>query len=156
VQCVEMSSFAIRTAMPAEVADLGDVYRRASLSNEGDRANLLAHPDALQFDDRAVGEGRTRAAFDGDTLLGFATTRGVGELVELDDLFVDPDRMRQGAGRLLVLDAITRARASGARRMEVTANGHALAFYRAVGFVLDGRAETQFGTGFRMHLDIAT
>jgi len=35
---------------------------------------------------------------------------------------------------------------------EVTANPHALAFYRAVGFIDCGVAETDFGTASRMVL----
>jgi len=42
----------------------------------------------------------------------------------------------------------------GVTRLEVTANDHALDFYRAVGFVPDGRTETGFGAGTRMHLGI--
>ncbi len=32
------------------------------------------------------------------------------------------------------------------------ANDHALPFYESVGFVLEGRVETAFGRGSRMHL----
>jgi hypothetical protein len=41
--------FLIRDAVPADMAVLRDVFRRSSLSNEGDRVNLLANPDALEF-----------------------------------------------------------------------------------------------------------
>jgi GNAT superfamily N-acetyltransferase len=77
-----------------------------------------------------------------------------GQASELEDLFVDPDWMQRGVGRELVLDAVAIARAKGVPRIEVTANGHALAFYEKVGFVLDGVVETRFGPGSRMHLDV--
>jgi len=38
--------------------------------------------------------------------------------------------------------------------IEVTANPHAMAFYRSVGFVDDGVAETQFGPAPRMRLSV--
>ena len=39
-------------------------------------------------------------------------------------------------------------------RIDVAANPHALAFYEAVGFVVDGVAETEFGVGTRMRIDV--
>jgi len=139
----------IRVAALDDMPALRDLFRRSSLSNAGDRDVLLAHPEALQFSALAVDEGRTRVAVTEDRLVGFATLLGS----ELEDLFVDPDWMRRGIGRTLVLDAIVTARAQGLKRIEVTANDHALAFYRRMGFVLDGTVETDFGPGSRMHVD---
>ena len=156
VQAVSVHQLTIRTAEPADVDRLRDVYRRASLSNDGDRANLLVNPDALTFAEAPVHEGRTRVALEDQRVIGFATTRQVDDVVELDDLFVDPAWMRRGIARALVIDATTIAAALGVTRLEVTANGHALDFYQATGFVLDGGAETQFGSGHRMHLDVAS
>ncbi len=43
-------------------------------------------------------------------------------------------------------------RAQGAKRLEATANPRALEFYRAVGFIDCGIAETDFGAAPRMVL----
>jgi ribosomal protein S18 acetylase RimI-like enzyme len=67
---------------------------------------------------------------------------------------VDPDRMGQGIGRALVLDLIAIGRSRGVRRVEVTANQHALAFYEKAGFVVEHDIKTRFGPAPRMHLDI--
>jgi GNAT superfamily N-acetyltransferase len=144
----------IRFAVIADAPALGELFRRSSLSNEGDRANLLAHPDALALSDLPVGENRVRVAVVDDRIVGFATMLVTGKVGELDDLFVDPDWMEQGVGRALVLDAIANARDHGLTRIEVTANGHALAFYQKVGFVSDGITQTRFGPGHRMHLNV--
>jgi len=140
----------IRVAVHADLGALRDLYRRSSLSNAGDRASLLAHPEALEFAGDAVGEGLTRVAVVDGRIVGFATLLGDGEL---EDLFVDPDWMRRGIGRALVLDAVVLAPAHGLDRIEVTANGEALDFYESVGFVYDGEVETAFGRGSRMHRD---
>jgi GNAT superfamily N-acetyltransferase len=147
-------TFAIRDAGPADLAALRDVYRRASLSNEGDRMNLLANPDALEFPALGGGDRRTRVATADGRIAGFATSVPAGDVVELDDLFVDPGWMRRGAGRALVLDAVAIARDLGAGRVEVTANQHALAFYRKAGFIADHEVRTRFGPGIRMHLEV--
>ncbi len=60
--------------------------------------------------------------------------------------------MRRGIGRQLVLDAAACAKEAGVARLEVTANEHAHAFYRDVGFVFDHDVETRFGTAPRMVL----
>lgn len=145
----------IRDALPSEIDALRDLYRRSSLSNEGDRASLLAHPEALIWPDLALRERRTRVALRDGQLVGFASTLDVEDAIELDDLFVDPDWMRHGVGRDLVRDAIATAARRGVRRIEVTANDHALAFYESVGFVHDGITQTRFGPGLRMHVDAA-
>jgi GNAT superfamily N-acetyltransferase len=145
---------AIRDARPADIDALRDVFRRSSLSNEGDRANLLAHPETLAWAAEPVGEGRTRVAVVDDRVVGFATTSLTTDGLELDDLFVDPDWMRRGVGRALVDDVVSSARRQHNRRVTVTANEHALAFYEHAGFVTVGSAETMFGPAPRMVLEV--
>jgi ribosomal protein S18 acetylase RimI-like enzyme len=149
-----VTGFVIRDAMPGDMSALREVFRRSSLSNDGDRINLLAHPDALQLSDLAVREGRTRIAVAVGAIVGFATGLGAGDTVEIEDLFVDPEWMGQGIGRALVRDLIAIARRGGARRVEVTANQHALAFYEKAGFVVGHEVETRFGPAPRMYLEV--
>ena len=88
-------TFLIRDAVPADMAVLRDVFRRSSLSNDGDRMSLLANPDILELSDVAVNQARTRVAVVADgRIVGFATSLSAGDAVELDDLFVDPGWMR--------------------------------------------------------------
>jgi hypothetical protein len=54
-----------------------------------------------------------------------------------------------------VLDVVAHARNEGIRRIEVTANQHALVFYGKAGFIADHEVQTRFGPGIRMHLDVA-
>jgi predicted N-acetyltransferase YhbS len=87
--------------------------------------------------------------------VGFATAVPADGALELEDLFVEPSRMRQGVARRLVADLLSRAAGSGVSRVYVTANPHAMAFYTAVGFLPDGTAETRFGPAPRLRLDVA-
>jgi ribosomal protein S18 acetylase RimI-like enzyme len=140
----------IRDAVLGDMTALRDVFRRSSLSNDGDRALLLANPEVLEFPDIAVREGRTRAAVAEQAVVGFASWLGAGEVIEIEDLFVDPGWMRRGIGRALVLDLIAIARGRGIGRVEVTANEHALAFYEQVGFVVYREEATRFRPAPRM------
>src|SRR3954464_11791326 len=128
---------AVRAATAADEPAVARIFRRASLSNAGDRDALLAHPEALVLADDLIARGRTRVATTPDgTVVGFASTRPGGRgVLELDDLFVDPLARRRGAARQLVRRIVADAAAEGVVRMEVTANPHALDFYAAVGFV---------------------
>jgi GNAT superfamily N-acetyltransferase len=148
-----MGLVAIRTAELADHDEVQDVRRRSSLSNEGDRENILANPDTLDYDPAPLREGRARVALRDDRIIGFATTAGDDQL-ELEALFVDPPSMRTGVGRALVEDLVENAKARGITRVNVTANDHALAFYEALGFVNDGLVPTRFGHAPRMHLNI--
>lgn len=144
----------IRDAAMDDMTSLSGVYRRASLSNEGDRPNLLAHPETLEFSDLAVREGRTRAAVAEGEIVGFASWLGAGDVFEIEDMFVEPEWRRRGIGRALALDMIAIARGRGIRQVEVTANPHALAFYENAGFVAYREVVTRFRTAPRMRLDV--
>jgi GNAT superfamily N-acetyltransferase len=134
---------------------LNDLFRRASLSNEGDRDYLLAHPEALVLSGDGIRQGRTRVAVGRENeIVGFASWLVVDGVIELEDLFVEPSWMRTGVGRALVLDAVALARNQTFDRLEVTANPHARAFYEALGFAAGQAVETDFYPGVRMHLDV--
>jgi GNAT superfamily N-acetyltransferase len=142
----------IRHATASDLPALREVFRRSSLSNEADRALLAAKPELLDLADTAVREGRTRVAVIDDQVVGFAST-ATGDAVELEDLFVDPDRMREGIGRALVEDVVAAARRANRTCVEVDANRHALAFYENVGFARLGEVTIEHGTAVRMRLD---
>lgn len=149
-----MTSIRIRWSTPADLTALRGVFARASLSNGGDREALLAHPTALVLEGDSIDKGRSRVATHTDHIVGFATIVLTEGVPDLQDLFVDPQWMRQGIGRQLVHDAAAIAAMRGARAITVTANPHALDFYDALGFVLDGEVHTPFGPGQRMHLAV--
>jgi GNAT superfamily N-acetyltransferase len=110
-----VESIRIRTARSEDLPVLRRIYRRASLANEGDREALLANPDAWVLAADRVAEGRTRVAVTAEgTILGFATGVPVeNSTLELEDLFVEPDRVRHGIATRLVADQTEHARRMG-------------------------------------------
>jgi GNAT superfamily N-acetyltransferase len=149
--------FVIRAAGGGDHAAMASIFRRASLANPGDREVLLANPHALRLREDLIRHGRARVAVLADgTVVGFAGTRPTQSgVLELDDIFVDPDWQRRGAARQLMQQIVAEARDAGVVRIDVTGNLHALDFYQATGFVIDGETRTEFGAGLRMHLDVA-
>lgn len=149
----------IRTAVAADLPELQRIYRAASLSNSADAPLLLSRPEFLVLDGVGVAEGRTRVAVarpDGqERVLGFATlSEGAEGEPELDDLFVDPPWHRRGVARRLVLDAVQTVGRAGRRRLWVTGNPHALAFYSSTGFAGGNVGATALGAALRLHLDV--
>jgi N-acetylglutamate synthase-like GNAT family acetyltransferase len=144
----------IRAACADDLPALRDLFRSSSLSNEGDRDLLLARPEVLELTVEGITEGRTQVEVGADDeIRGFITTRPLGACVlEIEDLFVDPDWMRTGVATRLVKDLLVSAGRNGVRRIEVTANPHASAFYRDVGFVQGRDTETRLGGAPRMYL----
>ena len=146
-----MNDWTIRDSTDSDVDALRDVFRRASLSNPGDRPLLVGHPEHLVWS--PAPSLATRVAVVDGSIAGFASTTGpVAGVAELEDLFVAPESMRSGVGRALIADAGARVRTLGARAIEVTGNEHALAFYEAVGFVRIGTAPTAGGNAPRLRL----
>ena len=140
----------IRLGTLADLAATSSIYRRASLSNVGDRGNLLAHPEYLILGPEGLAGGRTHVAEQDGSVVGFATWAETAGTMELEDLFVDPGYIRRGIATALVNRIAEVLRARGVERLEVTANPHVLDFCRAVGFTDCGVAETEFGAAPRM------
>ncbi len=142
----------IRDADAGDTLRLGEIFRRASLSNEQDRAALLDHPEALVFREPSAPSHRQRVAIVESTFLaGFATTIAQSEVLELVDLFTDPDWLRRGVATALIDDIVAFATANGVPRISVVGNPHALKFYERMGFITECRVTTELGVGLRMH-----
>jgi ribosomal protein S18 acetylase RimI-like enzyme len=56
-----------------------------------------------------------------------------GDTAELEDMWVDPDVMRNGHGRRLFGHAVAIARSGGARALELDADPNAVGFYERMG-----------------------
>ena len=151
----ELAGLRIRDAGPTETATLEALQRRSSDIWEQYRAQLAAHPDAIELPQAFIDNRWVRVAVRADDVpIGFsAVIPSDGRTHELDGLFVEPGEMRHGVGRALIEDAASRARTAGAARLEVTV-GPAQPFYERVGFTVSGTAQTRFGPAVRMRRDL--
>ncbi len=80
-----------------------------------------------------------------DRIRGFSTVLHRGAVAVLDDLWLEPDEIGRGSGRVLFADASARARAAGASSMEWEAEPGAVGFYERMGAVTTGWATSPLG-----------
>jgi N-acetylglutamate synthase-like GNAT family acetyltransferase len=148
----------IRTARSADGGALAALHRRASYVWEEDRAQLDAHPEIFGVAPDLLEAGHVRVATLPDgTVIGFATIRPLSHgKCEVEDLFVEPDVMRNGIGRALIEDAAVRAATGGCKVMCVVGAERTRGFYERVGFVVQARAATQFGPTLRLCRTLAS
>ena len=139
----------LRPAQLPERLQLEELQRRASLANPEDRPHLEAHPDAIELPLAFIERGEVTVAEVEGRVAGFAVVKRHDGFTELDGLFVEPDRWRQGIGRALVDAATHEARRNGHSLM-VIAGETARSFYERCGFALEGPAQTRFGPALRM------
>jgi GNAT superfamily N-acetyltransferase len=81
---------------------------------------------------------------DGD-VRGFCTLLHRADRTILDDLWLEPDEIGRGTGRLLFTHACSRAVAAGARVLEWEAEPYALGFYERMGGVVVGLVDSPLG-----------
>ena len=80
---------------------------------------------------------------EGGQMLGWCALVINGEHAHLEDLWVRPDRIGTGLGRILFECAVARARAGGATRLELEADPHAAGFYQHMGMVITGERKAE-------------
>lgn len=150
-----MMTLRIVQANRRDHAALEAIQLRASVANPGDRESVLANPSAVTLPVEQIDAGCVFAALVGDELVGFAAMfRRPDGSMELDGLFVDPPKWRNGIGAALVRHCASMCGSIGAGMLHVIGNPHAMDFYEACGFVRAGSVHTQFGQAERLELTL--
>ncbi|MCZ2819570.1 GNAT family N-acetyltransferase [Modestobacter sp. VKM Ac-2977] len=153
-------STVVRPATPDEAGFLTELARR-SKAYWGYPDDFLAACRAdLTVDPAACDGASVRIAERDGQVLGFWRLTPTDDPVrgELADLFVEPQAIGTGVGRLLVTDAVANARARGWHTVEFDADPHAEAFYRHLGAVRTGLSPSTASPGRclpRMSLPVA-
>ena len=142
----------LRFGLPHERGPLEELQRRASLMWEEYRPYLLASPEAIELPLAQLTQRQVRVAEWAGRVAGFSAMLPRDGYCELDGLFVEPALWNRGVGRALIADALAGVRAQGGVTLETVANPRAEGFYRRLGFVVSGQAQTQFGPANRMRI----
>jgi GNAT superfamily N-acetyltransferase len=123
----------IRRAVAEECETLSALALRAKGHWGYTTAQLEIWRPILTISGEAVVAHPTFVAQVDAEIAGFYSLLRFGARWELDNLWVAPERVRQGVGRALLAHALETAAAGGAGELHIDADPHAEAFYRACG-----------------------
>ncbi|MFF3493535.1 GNAT family N-acetyltransferase [Streptomyces sp. NPDC002795] len=124
----------LRPARPDEAARLSALALRSKAHWGYDEAFMAACVDELTLRPSEVTRRRTTVAEDGDgRLIGLVTLEGAPPVGELGLMFVDPDAIGLGVGRLLFAHLRDTAREAGFMKVSWAADPNAVPFYEAMG-----------------------
>lgn len=129
------ASAVLRPATPDEAGLLSELALRSKAYWGYSPDFLAACRAALTVDPADCDGSSVRVAARGDQVLGYWHLTATDDPVkgELADLFVDPQAIGTGVGRLLLTDAMAHARARGWQTLELDADPNAEAFYQHQG-----------------------
>ncbi|MBL8908625.1 MAG: GNAT family N-acetyltransferase [Rhizobiales bacterium] len=138
----ETSRLPIRRAREPEAAVLSQIAFRAKASHGYDAAFMEACRAELTVAPADFVRRVFWAAEDSDgQVVGFAGLwPAVDGVAEVDPLYVEPTLQRGGVGRLLWFELEAHARATGAERIVLDSDPHAVGFYERVGCRVIGEA----------------
>jgi GNAT superfamily N-acetyltransferase len=125
----------LRAAHPDEAAALTELCLRSKAVWGYDAAFMAACRDELMLTPETLGGSLLRVTERDGRVIGMVQIEIAGEVAQLDRLFVEPDQLRSGAGRILLDWAKTAARQAGATVMIIEADPGAVGFYRREGAV---------------------
>ncbi len=150
-----MADMRLRAARPAEAGVLSEIAQRSKAYWGYDATFLEACRPGLTFSEDKVRQGRFVLAEQHGSALGCASDAQAGmnarivgfyELVgdppefDLSNLWVQPDSIGTGIGRVLWTHAMSAARECGGTTVMIEAEPNALGFYEAMGAVRIGEA----------------
>ncbi|MEU9794044.1 GNAT family N-acetyltransferase [Streptomyces sparsogenes] len=130
----------LRAGREDEAGALSELALRSKGHWGYDRAFLDACREELRLRPGEVAARRTAVAEQDGRILGFATLEGDAPEGELGMLFVDPEAIGGGVGRLLYRHVLAEAGRLGFTRLTIEADPHAEPFYLAMGAQRIGEA----------------
>ena len=129
----------IRRARPEEAVALSDLALRSKGLWGYDAAFMEACRISLSIDPEAVAALPFNVLDEAGTITGFYGLSGQPHRGEIEFLFVDPEGVRRGRGRLLARHFLALARRLGFDELEVSADPFAEGFYAAMRAVSIGK-----------------
>jgi len=128
-------SVTLRRARSQDAETLTDLSIRSKRSNGYDDAFMAACRAELTVSEADIAHAEYWIAESG-AVLGCACLLADpdGRAGVIHAFFIDPDRQRQGIGRLLWQKLLERARAKGMVELRLDADPNAVPFYQALGF----------------------
>ena len=130
----------LREPAPSELAALSALCQRAKAHWDYPADMQAAFRDELTLRPADLEQDAIMIAEDKRGIAGMVQLSKRGEHAILDKLYIEPDRMGEGAGKMLYVWACRIARENGASDLLIDADPNAAAFYERMGAVRQGTA----------------
>jgi N-acetylglutamate synthase-like GNAT family acetyltransferase len=125
----------LRAPRPDEAIALTELCLRSKAVWGHDQHFMEACRDELTITPEKMNSSYVQIAESDGCIVGVAQIALKGEIAELSSLFVEPARLRCGAGRQLFDWAKRTARGAGAAHLVIEADPYAAGFYRRMGAI---------------------
>jgi predicted N-acetyltransferase YhbS len=138
-----MTAPCMRLARIDEAPGLSELCVRSKASWGYDAAFMALARVVLQVNPEQIAVGDVWVATGADGEVTGVVALAPGEqpdTLDLDKLFVEPQRIRSGVGTALIAHAIDEARRRGAKRLTILSDPYAAGFYERNGARLIGQA----------------
>ena len=132
----------LREPTPSELPALTSLCQR-SKAHWGYPGDMLkAFVDELTVTPQNLAEDAIMLAEDKRGLAGVVQVSKQGDDAVLEKLFVEPERLGEGTGKILYVWACRVARENGAKHLVIDSDPDAATFYQHMGAVQDGTVES--------------
>lgn len=139
-------NFILRDMRPAEIGAISALAIRSKASWGYDADMMKVFVEELTLTDASFAKLlAARIAMQNEKIVAYCTLLRRGEtLIELENLFVDPDHFGQGLGRLMFAEAVALAAKHGATELTLIADPYATGFYEKLGAKVTGQHQSAF------------
>ena len=152
----------IRAALPEEAPELSELCVRSKAVRGYDETFMALARAALEVRPEHIDAGDVWVATAADGSIAGMVALGPSDqprTLDLEKLFVAPQRIRAGVGRVLLAHAMAEAKRRGARRLTILSDPYAAAFYERNGAIRIGMAPSDAVPGrmlplFEINLDL--
>jgi|LULF01.1.fsa_nt_gb catechol 2,3-dioxygenase-like lactoylglutathione lyase family enzyme/GNAT superfamily N-acetyltransferase len=136
-----------------------DSYTRKASANEATFLSELAlrskaiwgySPDFIEacrphiyVDESYIKDWPVKVLINNGEIVGFHSLKMIGDENRLDNLWIEPEKIKKGFGRLLYLDAVKEARSLGWDYFRLAGEPDAIPFYNKMGAVLIGEVQSR-------------
>ena len=140
-----MDELRIRAAEPDEAGALTELTRRSKAYWGYPQAMMDGWADMLSVSSAAIRDGRFVVAERDGVVVGYYQLTGRPPNGDLADLFLEPEAIGTGLGRVLWEHAVASARRAGFQTLTLESDPHAEAFYLHMGAEYVGDREVAPG-----------
>ena len=123
----------IRRARPGERDVLNALTRRSAMHWDYEPEFLDWEPEAITLTESALEHDSVFVLEQSGTIAGFYHLSGPPDALLLDKLFIEPDAIGTGLGKVLWSHAVDEAASLGARELSLYSDPNAAWFYRRMG-----------------------